>query len=181
MTRRAVIALLAWAALMAAGIAAATAREHEPPIATTPPTATTASACDWQAEYDGTLAELGEDPRDWVVMSGDSITGASGLAFSRVGMAAVNPDIPCWDVATTVRHEWMHLQEARHYGEQAEAVLGSRERIELVADCGAMMLADGHTNSSFYPYVRASIQNRGVGCLPADLQVAAALIAVPAA
>lgn len=40
MTRRAIIAIAVWAAVMVAAIAIATTGEHTPPITTTPPTLT---------------------------------------------------------------------------------------------------------------------------------------------
>lgn len=173
MSRRAAIALAVWAAAMVAAIAIATTGQHTPPIVDTPP-ATLAAACDWHTEYRETLAELGEHPRDWVVMSGDIITGSSGLAWPRVGMAAVNAATPCWDVSTTIRHEWMHLQQARAYGPRIAAASGGTRRMEMIADCGAMLLDRG--DGSAYPYVIQSIRDNGVGCLPSDLHTAAGLI-----
>jgi hypothetical protein len=123
-----------------------------------------------------TLAQLGENPASWEQRKlapniGGNIDLDSGRGY-------VNTATPCELVGDVVRHEWMHLQQLRMHGgswEAAAQYYGSY--VELVADCGSMLLGSAYT-----PNVRAAAAERGrgrSGCSPYDLGDAHALIAWP--
>lgn len=84
----------------------------------------------------------------------------------------VNPDVPCDSVASVVRHEWLHLQQVDMYGPGLGALTLGRDRVEIVADCGSLLL--GSTNS---PYVPELLDEPAVGCSEADFADARELIA----
>ncbi|GAA5111357.1 hypothetical protein [Haloechinothrix salitolerans] len=130
--------------------------------------------CDWQREYTGTIAALGADPARFRVSEDTRLYGR--VRFDE-RLALINPTTPCRFVADTVRHEWMHLQQARAYGD-ADGVrdrYGTRDHTERVADCGARILGSTTT-----PYVDADFAHTAmyVGpCRPTDIREARHLIA----
>jgi hypothetical protein len=123
--------------------------------------------CVWDDELHRTLDELGEDPADWRLARSPDYWGK---VFPD-GTVVVNPDVPCDSVSSVVRHEWMHLQQLDMYGADLGSMALGRNRVEIVADCGSMLL--GSTNT---PYVRDQLDAHGVGCTDADLADARELI-----
>lgn len=107
-------------------------------------------ACNWDDEVNRTITELGADPANWHVGSGGSMSGKAGVAHLDSRTVTINPIQPCEHVADTVRHEWMHLQQGLRYGgwDETMTAMGSRERAELAADCGAMLLG-----ADYLPYL----------------------------
>lgn len=131
--------------------------------------AATPAPCVWDDELQRTLDELGEDPRDWVLVRADD--GAAGKAYT-TGMAAVDPEIGCEYVASVVYHEWMHLQQLRVYGDDFGRTELGTSRMEIVADCGAWLLG-----STYTPYRQELLNEHGIGCTGVDLADARELIA----
>jgi hypothetical protein len=156
------LAVLIAAVALAAG--AIVVLDPQPPALAT---ASTQPVCVWADELQDTLDELGEDPADWRLARSPDYWGK---AFPD-GTVVVNPDVPCDSVSSVVRHEWMHLQQIRMYGTDLGSMALGRNRVEIVADCGSMLL--GSTNT---PYVRDQLDAHGVGCTDADLADARELI-----
>lgn len=128
--------------------------------------------CDWQAEYDRTIAQLGDDPAHWFRVRGDLMSGYNGRTDLDAGQSYVNPATPCEQVADTVRHEWMHLQQARAHGGAAGAYRAyPGERLEIVADCGSWLLGSNYT-----PYRQKRLDEHGVACSARDLADARQLL-----
>ncbi len=110
----------------------------------------------------------GEDPPDWTITPDADGPGAAWVDLE-TRTATVSRVVPCRHVRGVVTHEWLHLLQSRVYG-AAVAVAEYRahpDEMELVADCGALLLGSGYT-----PYVR----RRG-GCGAAELAEAVRLIA----
>ena len=116
-----------------------------PPVGTSGPAAAAIPVCDWNLKFHGTLTELGEDEADWRITQ--LPVGRGGQALMDQGRAEVDPDVDCRDVSSLVKHEWVHLQQARVYGSQlaATAFYGSSEQLEVAADCGALRLGAEYT------------------------------------
>lgn len=131
------------------------------------------SVCVWQDQIEQALAERGEDPQDWTVT--DLPDGQWGVVDLDEQWAYVDRHVPCHLVASVVRHEWMHLQQARKLG-GTDATYGAYDwdagRLELVADCGALLLG-----STYTPYVAQHEKATGVGCSASYAAAAQALIA----
>jgi hypothetical protein len=110
-----------------------------------PASRTAGAVCNWDREYHSTLAALGEDEADWQVIP--LPLGRGGQALMDQGRAEIDPDVACVDLSSLVKHEWVHLQQARMYGGQHAAVefYGSYEQLEIAADCGARMLGATYT------------------------------------
>lgn len=126
--------------------------------------------CNWRTEYERTIYELGDDPSNWFLLGGEPMRDPKrgiyfGMVFHEDGSAAVNPATPCRLVADVVRHEWMHLQQWRMYGPDFGAVMLGKRRLELVADCGSMLLGSKYT-----PYLQQET------CTQRDLRDARRLI-----
>lgn len=128
---------------------------------------TVLASCVWDDELTRTLAELGEHPGNWTITDLDG--GYLGRARLDEDRALIDRDTPCDYVSSVVKHEWMHLQQGRKFGGKRAAYAaygGSADRLELVADCGSMLLGARHT-----PFV----DDQG-GCSDADRAAARALI-----
>lgn len=119
----------------------------------------------WDAELARLVDELGERPKDWAVAELDHIgaSGAAGMTDMDARTVIIDPDLPCRYLETVVHHEWMHLQQARVYGgtQQADAHYGTRDELELIADCGALLLG-----ARYSPAIDRSVRETGVGCTP---------------
>lgn len=104
--------------------------------------------CDWRTEYETTITGLGEDLDDWRVTRIED--GAWGMTDTRNLTVRVSPDIPCNNVSSIVRHEWMHVQQARTLGVDLQAAYNDPTGLldELVADCGSKMMG-----STYLPYL----------------------------
>lgn len=63
------------------------------------------------------------------------------------GVARINPATPCLLIDETIKHEWMHLQQARVYDgrDGAHERYGGHGGAERVADCGAWLLGSDVT------------------------------------
>jgi hypothetical protein len=107
-----------------------------------------AAGCDWAYEFDSALAQVGEHRKNWTLVD---LTENYALADTAALTVEFNPEVPCDRVSSIVRHEWMHLQQARHYGSydaMLTAYAGDASLIELVADCGSQLLG-----SIYLPYL----------------------------
>lgn len=103
------------------------------------------SGCDWNTEYYGTLASLGEnDLRLWSIY--DAGKGNWGNA-NDMGVN-VSPEVPCNRVRDVIRHEHAHMLQLRAYGSLKAANWAVGGRIEIVADCASKLLGSQYT-----PYV----------------------------
>lgn len=162
--RWAIALLLALAAVLLAGAS---------PTGPTPAAAAPAqpAACDWDTELLRALDELGEHPPRWTIT--DHVDDRLGSTDLDELTATIDPDTPCPMVASVVRHEWMHLQQGWTHGGLAAAVehYGGRAELEVVADCGSMLLGSQHT-----PYVDDHLRETGVACTKPRLEEARALI-----
>ncbi|PXY27449.1 hypothetical protein [Prauserella muralis] len=125
--------------------------------------------CDWQAEWHGTLGELGEDPAAWSLADSAELEGNAGVAWMDTLTVLVSRDVPCRYLGDVIRHEWMHLQQGRmHGGWGAYEHYGAR--LEIVADCGSWLLGSAYT-----PY-RDDARTVAFGCTMQDLADARELI-----
>lgn len=127
------VVLASAALVLAAGTAAA------PPLDT--------AACDWDREYRQAIVFLGESQSDWTVTQLPA--GRGGQALMEQRRAEVDPDVECRDVSSVVKHEWVHLQQARLYGSHQAALDAyqdpSGDVLEFVADCTAWRLGATYT------------------------------------
>lgn len=98
------------------------------------------ATCDMREEMVRTVHELGDDLHDW--RTSRATHGYWGFVPFDQGYARIHPEMPCEHVADTVRHEWLHLQQVRLYGDRdaVYARYGSRPHFERVASCGALLL-----------------------------------------
>jgi hypothetical protein len=159
------LAALAAAVALAAG--AIVALDPQPPALAT---VHTQPVCVWDDKLHHTLDELGEGPADWSKVTWS--TDHWGKAYPQgTGMGAISPETPCDTVASVVYHEWVHLQQYRHYGPDFGASVLGQDRVEIVADCGAWLLG-----STYTPYRQELLDAHGVACSTRDLDDARALI-----
>ncbi|MFF5992562.1 hypothetical protein [Prauserella flavalba] len=131
----------------------------------TPPT-----PCDWDAEWSATIAELGEDPLNFVRQTGD-MDGLKGRAYLDTGVVTISTATTCEMVSSVIRHEWVHLQQGRMHGGLRGAWRVYGDRLEIVADCGSWLLGSQHT-----PYRQRALEAGQPGCSPRDLAEARRLI-----
>ncbi|MQA62289.1 MAG: hypothetical protein GEU86_12485 [Actinophytocola sp.] len=89
------------------------------------------------------------------------------------GLVVISPQAPCEMVADIARHEWMHLQQRRHH-DSPKAYYGGQERVELIADCGSMLLG-----STVTPYLDPERHAYIGQCQPGDYAEARRLIDWP--
>ena len=137
--------------------------DAEPALRSAP----TPAPCAWDDQLQDTLTRLGEDPKDWTVTNiKGGYAGWTDLDMLRVHL---DRDDPCTWLPSVVTHEWMHLQQGRMFGgkQATYAAYGGAARLELVADCGSMLLGSEHT-----PY----IDKTAGGCSASDLAAARDLI-----
>ncbi|MEU3272892.1 hypothetical protein ABZ639_18790 [Saccharomonospora sp. NPDC006951] len=125
-------------------------------------------SCDWNSEYERTIRELGEDPRDVVRVAG---IARKGQAYLDAHMIGINPSTPCDMVSSVIRHEWAHVQQGRLAGGLAAAWRKYGDRLEIVADCASWLLGSEHT-----PYRQQRIDDQLPGCTAADLADARELL-----
>lgn len=122
--------------------------------------------CAWDDQWTRALSDLDEDPKHWTVRHIPNLSGTIDDRYDPpVGI--VDPTIECELVDSVIRHEWMHLQQVRKYGDVP--AWGDHE--EIVADCGSWILGADAT-----PYRDRMAESRGVACTGPELAEALALI-----
>ena len=108
--------------------------------------------------------------------------GAVGTAMLRSRIVMLDPDLACAEVASTAYHEWIHIATVEVYGgpgaltgtvtgNQIDPATGRHFETpvdEVVADCGALLLAAEHgARATRRPYL-----DRTGGCPAHELELA---------
>jgi hypothetical protein len=159
---------LAITLLVAAGFLTVV-RAHPPATATPSAVAT----CDPAAVMNHRLDELGRDGYTWTIkpspLDDEYHLGLTGFDEPIV---IISDKVTCDLMTTVVNHEWLHVQQAHTYPGHVDEAYGGRAEVELIADCGSMLLGSRYT-----PYITRHRQNTGDrGCTDYELASAQSLI-----
>jgi len=150
MSTRAIVAvLLALVTLVTLG---AIATSHTGPRAASLPT-----VCDPAVVMNHRLDELGRSGYAWEIQP-DPIDNEhhAGYTYFDPPLVVVSGKVTCEQMPTVVNHEWMHVQQARAFPGQVVLAYGGMDEVEIIADCGSMLLGSAYT-----PYLTQRRQQTG--------------------
>lgn len=102
-------------------------------------TPTAVSACNSRA-LGGTLENMPNLGTRWVWAN--TPDPVAGWAFAGQNLVVLDPGHDCGWTPVVALHEWFHIATYQAYGEMPSGSIGGEKVSELIADCGAKLLAE---------------------------------------